>query len=84
MTVELPYKVLYPMYIQNHPYVSYGTFISLKPFYICGVTHNDIEMCCCKDHLHARWVVASIIESSKKNDIDINFTNYDEFFFTLN
>ena len=49
--VEL--HVLYNLTQPNHT-VSYGTFYSLKPFYIRVVTKSNIEMCCCKKHLHAR------------------------------
>ena len=66
MTVELPYKNLHHNFVQSHDYVSYGTFI----------THNDIDMCCCKEHLHARWPVAALIECSEKNSITLEFNNY--------
>ena len=55
MTLHVPYKQLYHDYIATCiNYVSYGTFVVLKPFYIRGVTKADMEMCCCKKHLHAR------------------------------
>ena len=45
-----------------------------------GITHNDIEICCCKEHLHARWSVAALIECSEKNSINLEFNKYDNFF----
>ena len=37
--------------------VAYGTFLALKPFYVRGTTSSDLEMCCCKLHLHANWSI---------------------------
>ena len=84
MTVHVPYKQLYHDYIETCiNYVSYGTFIALKPFYILGVTKADMEMCCCKKHLHARWVINAIIECGKKNNIPLPFGDYSSFFSNL-
>ena len=58
-------------------------YISFRPFYVRGITHNDIEMCCCKEHLHARWSVAALIECFEKNSITLKFNSYDGFFFYL-
>ena len=33
--------------------VSHGNFFALKSFYIRTQTEKDIEMCCCKFHVHA-------------------------------
>ena len=55
---------LYAKYLKanlnNH--VSWGTFISLRPFYVCSATTKDVEVCCCKKHLHARWAIKSSIQ----------------------
>ena len=76
-------KVLYQDFVKaypNHP-VSYGTFLALKPFYIRNATEKDIEMCCCKKHLHARWSVQALISCSEKQKISLQeIDNYDSFF----
>ena len=45
----------------NH-LVSWGTFFASKPFY---------EMCCCKLHLHARWVVSALLTTCKQQKIEL-------------
>ena len=40
----------------NHE-VAYGKFLALKPFYVRVATNSNLEMCCCKLHLHARWSI---------------------------
>ena len=84
--IELTYKTLYKNYLLENPdkVVSYGSFFSLKPFYIRGTTTKDIEMCCCKKHVHARNAVNGLIELCKKEKIELNFTLYDSFFEYLN
>ena len=76
-------KVLYQDFVKaypNHP-VSYGTFLALKPFYIRNATEKDIEMCCCKKHLHACWSVQALISCSEKQKISLQeIDNYDSFF----
>ena len=55
--VNIPYEEMYHEYLPSHSeehHVSYGSFIALEPFYVQSATQNDIEMCCCKVHLHAR------------------------------
>ena len=66
---------LYNEYINNFSdqHVSFGTFYSLKPFYIRHVTEKDIEMCVCKKHLHARWGINGLIELAKLQGIHIDF-----------
>ena len=74
------------LYIQQNPdhYVSWGTFNTLKPFYVRTATSKDVEMCCCKLHLHARWSVKALVSCCMNNNIDIgNINNYDTFFSTL-
>ena len=43
-------------------------------------TQKDIEICVCKDHLHGRWSVETLVECSKKRDITILFADYQSFF----
>ena len=56
---ETTVKALYTNFILIFPdhEVGYGTFLALKPFYVRGTTNSDLEMCCCKLHLHARWSI---------------------------
>ena len=66
MTVETSYCALYHEFSESHDLdISYGTFIGLKPFYIRGITCSDIEMCCCKPHLHARWAINALLVKFK-------------------
>ena len=62
------YKQLYVDFICENPdhVVGYGTFLALKPFYIRPVKKCDIEMCCCKKDLHARWSINSLLEYAEK------------------
>ena len=60
--------------------VSWGTFLSLKPFYVRSATTGDIEMCCCKLHLHGRWSITSLIECAVKQHIKLEFDDYKLFF----
>lgn len=83
-TVQVTYKELYIKYIQNHEdqhHVSWGTFLSLRPFYIKPNTLKEIEMCCCKLHLHAKWSIKAFVECCKLQKIDLHeITSYDTFF----
>ena len=85
MMLHVTYKELYQKFIVSHPgnYVSTGTFFSLKPFYIRTETEQDIEMCCCITHLHARWSICALIESAEKQKINISFSDYITFFEVL-
>ena len=80
--VERSYTELYTEYFADNPnyFKSFGTFLSLKPFYIKSATPKDIEMCCCKVHLHARWSVKALIECCKKQNIPVDFNDYKSFF----
>lgn len=80
-----PYKVLFNKYIAEHPdnVLSFGSFVALKPFYVRAATLKDIEMCCCKVHLHARWSLGALIESSAKQNITLCFEDYYSFFEVL-
>ena len=77
-----PLKPLYAEYKNKYPEfpVSYGTYLSLRPFYVRSVTAKDIEMCCCKQHLHARWAIQALINNAEKQGIPLPFTNYESFF----
>ena len=48
--------MLLEKYCKDNPdhIVSKGMFMKLKPFYIRNVSLKDMEMCCCKLHLHIR------------------------------
>ena len=60
---DQPFRILYSRYLrENNPVVSFGTFFALKPFYVKHTTEKDIEMCCCKQHLHAKWCVEAIVK----------------------
>ena len=65
---EKPYKVLYQKFlISNSNFsLSWGSFLALRPFYICHSTLKDMEICCCLLHLHARWSINAIIQCAKK------------------
>ena len=73
-TVQL-YHVENP---DNH--VSYGSFLRLRPFYVRNVSLKDMEMCCCKLHLHGRWCVKAIVNIASKLKITFPAINYDNFF----
>ena len=76
-------KTIQEMYIDylknNNAYVSKGTFYSLRPFYARSPTEKDIEMCVCKDHLHARWAVEAFLKLTKKQKITVDFCSYETF-----
>ena len=80
--VELPYKSLYLKFLRDNPdnMVSWGTFFALKPFYVRHTMLKNIEMCCCRQHLHARWVIDAFLQCAKKHDISFAFHNYKPFF----
>ena len=83
MIINESVKVLYHKFLQANPGVkiSYGTFLSLKPFYVRSATSKDIEMCCCKKHLHARWATKALIENCSKQNIELGKINdYYSFF----
>ena len=50
---------------------------------IKSVVKTDMEMCCCKKHLHARWAITALIEIAKKQKISLEFGSYKEFFDVL-
>ena len=77
------FKALYSKYIQDNTAncVSYGTFLSLKPFYVRSANTEDMEMCCCKKHLHARWSIQVLIECCDKQGINLgSISDYYTFF----
>ena len=76
-------KSLYIKFLQAHPEhpILYGTFLSLKAFYVRSATSKDLEMCCCKKHLHARWSIQSLIDLTNKQKIELGpVTDYYSFF----
>ena len=79
---EKPYKVLYQKFLISNPNfsISWGFFLSLRPFYIRHSTLKDMEMCCCLPHLHARWSINEIIQCAKKQNIPLeSFDSYTTF-----
>ena len=72
---------LYQKYIEQYPQhvVSKGTFFSLKPFNVRNASKQDIEMCLCKLHLHMQWAFNSLLEWAKKQDVDLEVTNFRNF-----
>ena len=63
--VEVPFKELFVKYIKENSesdHVSWGAFIALKPFYVRHTSSKDMEMCCCKLHLHARWSISALLD----------------------
>ena len=76
------FKELYIKFINENPdnRIGYGIFVALKPFYVRPVQKCDIEMCCCKKHLHARWALKSLLECTKKQKITVPFSDYNYFF----
>ena len=74
-------RVLFRKFKREHnSSMSLGTFLALRPFYVRAPTGKDIEMCVCKDHLHARWAVNAIVKLAKKQSIPIDFDSYESFF----
>ena len=74
---------LYNTYLSENTteHVSWGSFLELKPFYVRTVTARDVEMCCCKLHLLARWSVKSLVKACTDQEIDIgSIDSYDAFF----
>ena len=83
---EKPYQVLYRKFlISNSNFsLSWGSFLALRPFYICHSTLKDMEICCCLLHLHARWSINAIIQCAKKQNIPLeSFDSYTMFFKAL-
>ena len=61
--------------------VSYGTFLHMCPFYFHSVTTCDVELCCCKLHVHGCCSVAVLLGIIKKMAyIVLNSNNYYSFF----
>ena len=82
MMLHEAYQELYKKYIEKYcnNKVSHGTFYALKPFYIRTETEKVIEMCCCKLHLHAQWVIEAIIKCAESQEIEVPFEKYATFF----
>ena len=82
--VEIPLKELFVKYIKENSesdHVSWRTFIALKPFYVRRASSKDMEMCCCKLHLHNRWPMDALLECCKLQSIDLGQVNdYYSFF----
>ena len=77
---------MYQKFLISNPNfsISWGFFLSLRPFYIRHSTLKDMEMCCCLPHLHARWSINEIIQCAKKQNIPLeSFDSYTMFFKAL-
>ena len=75
------YRILFSKFReQNSSFVSMGTFIFLRPFYVRAPNSKDIEMCVCKVHLHVRWAIEALPKLSKMQHIRISFKNCETFF----
>ena len=61
-------RLLFEKYLSENPdnAVSLGVFHALRPFYIRMPTTKDLEMCCCKTHLHAKWAIEALVANVKK------------------
>ena len=79
------YKQLFNEYLSsnNESTVSLGMIMALKPFYIRSATSNDIEMCCCKKHLHARWSINALIDCAKEQNLDLGMLIHMKHFLTF-
>ena len=81
-TYTVPVIELHKKYCTKNPahVVSIGMFLNLRPFYVRNVSLKDMEMCCCKLHLHGRWCVNGILKLALKLDITLPFDSYTSFF----
>ena len=73
-TVQCTHRKLYSKYLlqcqEGEETVLWGTFNSLKPFYIVSASEKDLQMCVCKKHLHARWATTALLENAKLQRMD--------------
>ena len=84
MITSETYFEIYERYLsENNEHIGYGTFIALKPFYIRAPKTRDLELCCCKKHLRARWALKSLIELCEKQKISYNLVLMKNFLSTL-
>jgi len=83
LITNLTFKELYQKYLVNNEVkVSIGIFMALKPFYVKSATTKDIEVCCCKTHLHARWSIKALVSCCNAQNISLQgeVSSYDSFF----
>ncbi|XP_066925552.1 uncharacterized protein [Clytia hemisphaerica] len=86
-TVTETMKNLFRKFLTENPdhNISYGTFLSLKPFYVRAAGTKDFEMCVCKKHLHARRSIDALIKVCEKQLIVLDEINdYYSFFNYMN
>lgn len=85
ITTVQTYRELYKKFCSENPgsKISFGYFVEMKPFYIRHATKKDLVMCCCKTHLHVRWVIDALIKCLKKQGIEFPVSNYETFFQAL-
>ena len=81
-TYTIPIVLLYRKYLEESPLnrMSMGLFLNLRPFYCRNVSLKDMEMCCCKVHLHGRWTVVGLVKLAAKLEISLPFADYTSFF----
>ena len=82
MLVNMTYRELYMDYLRQNPSetLSFGSFVSLKPYYVTSPSKDELEVCICKDHLKVRWAIQALVQLTKKLKIPIPFDNYQTFF----
>ena len=58
---------LHQNFLKDHPmnFICYGNFFNLRPFYTRSITTRDVEVCCCKMHLHARRSIDALLNCLK-------------------
>ena len=54
--------------------------MAFKPFYVHLATVKAIERCVWKKQPHTRSSISALIENAQKQNIDLSFSDYDEFF----
>ena len=81
VTMLITYKKLFDKYCHENPDNSVGssTFMALQPLYVRTAIKKDVEMYCCKLHLHARWRIKALLECANTNQISLPFHDYDTF-----
>ena len=49
-----------------------GTFLALIAFLVRQISTKDIQRCCCKLYLHARWSIDTLLECCKLKSINLS------------
>ena len=61
-------RKLYNSYLKEHDFVSYASFLRLKPFYIMPPSNREMESCCCIYCLNPHGLYNAIKKSCGKED----------------